>query len=578
MPSPVRSETANAPAPVHTSGRGCPSLLFVFLVFTAIAGFFQWNEGAFRAEFGGHPDESAHYVTGLLVRDTLVMAKNYVSSGCHGSPVKMGKEFVQSYYDHYPKIGLGVWPPLFYLAQSAWTLPFGVSRCSILLLMASLAGLVGTILYSALRKDHGPPPAFFAGLAWICLPLAQQYYGMVMAEMLSTVLMFAATLRFGRYMDGRRPWDAYAFGLLASGAILTKGTGLALAFVPLLAIPLTGRFSLLKEKALWIGGAMVLILAGPWTFATRKLGEGGWEQPNPSWSFTRQALPYYGWKVCVAFGVLIGVLVLAGLVIRACRFVREDDDRGRWASLLALTIGVVVFQSIAPAGREARHIIPLLPCGLMFAAETFSWISRRVRSFGVPQIAAEWTMCAALILTLAGLPRLSGGSVPFFGSIGDELRFIPCKPAPKPVGGFGPVIADLMARCDKDKHGSVFLVSSDSSGEGSFIAEVAMQETHRPEHFAKRVSKELGVSSWSGGNYKPKFESDAALLTALTNGAFDFVVMDTAIPERGRRPHHDLLRRVVESHRDNFEKVSRRPLVRGGGTDGEILAYRVHRL
>jgi len=579
----MNSKISETPAATSVpEKRRLASLLPCLLAFTMLALLLQWREGAFQSEFGGHPDEAAHYVTGLLVRDTLVFAKDLVASGMHGSPIAAGKEFVLSYYNHYPKIGLGVWPPFFYMVQSAWTLPFGPSRASVLILLAVLAGLTATLLFSAIREEHGPAPAFFGALAWLGLPLVQQYYGMAMAETLSTLLMFGAALRLGSYLDARRPRDIYAFGLLAAGAILTKGTGMALALVPLFAIAATLRFDILKEKALWIGAGIVVLLAGPWTAATYKqgAGAGGWEEAHPSLHFTMNALPYYGWKICVILGLLLGTLAVVGMAIRiAGLFNSKQNHQGKWAVLLGYILSVVLFQSIIPAGREARHLIPVVPALVMFAVEGAVWLAGRIplRCFGVFPARARAVVCAAILALLVAAPFLGTFQPPFYGSIGDVVRLSPFGIVQKPRGGFAPVVETLMALSDKQKHGGVFLVSSDSSGEGMFISEVAMREKSRPAHFAKRASKELASSTWSGGGYKPKFDSDSALLAWLSANAVDFIVLDTAIPERGRQPHHAMLQRVVQTHREQFEEVASAPLSRGGDAPcGKALAYRIH--
>ena len=71
----------------------------IFAVVVAL----QWTHGAYQAEFGAHPDEAAHYVTGLMIRD-------YIAAGMPGHPMA----YTQNYYNHYPKVALGNWPPLFY--------------------------------------------------------------------------------------------------------------------------------------------------------------------------------------------------------------------------------------------------------------------------------------------------------------------------------------------------------------------------------------------------------------------------------------------------------------------------------
>ena len=548
--------------------------LLIFALLTAIALFFQWKEGAYRSEFGGHPDEAAHCVTGLFARDALVFGLDYAKAGFHGSPIAAGKAFVEDYYAHYPKIGLGVWPPFFYLVQSAWTLAFGPSTLSLLLLMAGLAGLAGLALFLALEEDFGAGLAFAGSLIWLGLPLVQQYAGMLMAETLSTLLIFSATLRFGRYLDRREAKDAIAFGLFASAAILTKGTGLVLALVPIFSILITRRFSILKERSLWISGAIVLVLAGPWTFATRKLGAGGWEEPNPSWHFTSQALPYYGWKLLIALGFLIGGLALLGVAVRTREsfsgYSKKPALHGKWASCLALVASVVIFQSLIPAGKEARHLLPALPAAVMFAMAGVGWIAGRVKAS-----AARTTAAAVVMLGFFSGPALNGPSTPvYFGSIGNQAHFSPFGILLKDCHGFGAVAEDLMHRAPNGK----FLVSSDSTGEGMFIAEVALRENHRPTHTAKRASKELAGSAWNGSGYQPKYQTDESLLAYLAGADIDFVVLDPSLPERNRRAHHVMLKRVVDAHPEIFEPTTTQPLFRNGQQTPEpVAAYRILR-
>ena len=188
-------------------------------------------------------------------------------------------------------------------------------------------------------------------------------------------------------------------------------------------------------------------------------------------------------------------------------------------------------------------------------------------------------IAAGTVLTAFTLGSVAGGGpFPSYGSVGDALRFSPFRICQKPEGGFGPVAIELMKGCDKIRQGGGILVSSDSSGEGMFIAEAAMHEEHRPDHYARRASKELAASTWNGGGYKAKFDSDGALLTWLTSGAVDYLVVDTAVPVRNRKPHHEMLRRVIAAHPEQFERVASHSLIRGGeDLPGEVQAFRIHR-
>ena len=94
-------------------------------VFLGFAVTLQALSGAYAVDFAGNPDEPAHYVTGVMVRDYLA-----------AFPWQPPMTFARNFYSHYPIVAIGHWPPMFYVVQAAWTLPFGVSRLSVLLLMA----------------------------------------------------------------------------------------------------------------------------------------------------------------------------------------------------------------------------------------------------------------------------------------------------------------------------------------------------------------------------------------------------------------------------------------------------------
>lgn len=111
-----------------------------FVLFLSLTVAFQVIKGGYSAEFGETSDESAHYITGLMVRD-------YVASGFPWPPM----EYAENYYVHYPKVALGHYPPVFYVLEAAWMLLFGPSRVSVLLLLGTLTALFATILCEVVR-------------------------------------------------------------------------------------------------------------------------------------------------------------------------------------------------------------------------------------------------------------------------------------------------------------------------------------------------------------------------------------------------------------------------------------------
>ncbi len=512
--------------------------LIVFVLAFDLAYFWQHRWGAYQSEFGGHPDEAAHVVTGLFVRDAIVEGVRYVTGGGRGSLLSAGKEYAGDYYAHYPKIGLGVWPPFFYLVQSAWTLPLGASRTTLLLMMAALAAGLGLLVFRALREEFGTAVSALGAAIVLSLPLVRSHYGMVMAETLSALLMFGAMLAFGNFLDRERRADALWFGVLAALAILTKGTGLALALAAPLALLFTRKFHLLKRPALWSAVLIVVIVAGPWTWATRHLGKGGWLQPELSWPFTFGALPYYAGKLHRVLGPILLMLVLAGIWAKTRR---SASQRGRWAAATALLVAVPVFQSIAPVGLEARHLIPALPAACVLAVAGFEEWRTRLQ---IKRPQASWPVFVLSLVCVVSLTLAIAGR--------DQ--------SVKAFTGFAPLAEAMLAEAAPAE---VTLVSSDATGEGAFIAEVALRE-RRPGHTIQRASKSLATSTWSGSGYTPAFAEDQDALAFLTRGEIRYLVLDASVPRDKRRAHHDQLQRLVEEHADRFQLIAETELWRGG--------------
>src|ERR1039457_5438067 len=65
----------------------------------------------------GNPDESAHYITGLMIRD-------YIASCQFTSPMT----YAENYYAPYPKPAFGMWPPFFLITEALWTLIFSPGK------------------------------------------------------------------------------------------------------------------------------------------------------------------------------------------------------------------------------------------------------------------------------------------------------------------------------------------------------------------------------------------------------------------------------------------------------------------
>ncbi|MFZ0921437.1 MAG: glycosyltransferase family 39 protein, partial [Candidatus Acidiferrales bacterium] len=428
----------------------------------------QWYDHAFLGEFGGYPDEPAHYVTGLMFRD-------YFASLHYFSPF----QFAENYYVHYPKVGIGHWPPVFYVVEAFWTLIFSTSRASLMVLMAVFSALLAFTLYTILKDKLGRPVALAAAFILVALPTVQAQAGMLMADIPVAFFSLLAAWSFGRFLDTERSLDALRFGAFSCVAIMTKGSGFALMLVPLIAIPLSRKWNLVRRPALWASAAIVLTVCGPWYWLTRRMLSGSWDSVHSS-SFST-ALFYVEHSLGI-LGWGLTILAVVGIVVVFRELLRSPQTNGMWASLVGLAAGVYILLFVVPTGREDRYLLPVIPVAVAFSAMGAKYIASKLLAKW-PSAAARAASVALLVLCFV----FTGLSFPRAYS-----------------RGYGAVAKMLVSDPVLDR--SVILVSSDAEGEGMLISEIAMRD-RRPGHIVLRASEVLARSDWNGGNYRLFYSS-----------------------------------------------------------------------
>jgi 4-amino-4-deoxy-L-arabinose transferase-like glycosyltransferase len=491
------------------------------LVFLALLGAvlgLQWGSGAYRAELAGHPDEAAHYVTGLMLRD-------WVAAGLPASPLR----FAENFYVHYPKVALGHWPPVFYLVQAAWTLVFSPSRVAVLLLMALLAAAVALLLYLRLRAECGKLIAVAMALLLVSLPIVQRFTHMVMTEVLVMLLSFGAALVYGRFLEKPAWRETILFSLLAVLAIMTNGKGLALALLPPLAVLIGWRWELLRSVLFWFPALPVAVLCGPWyaLITSRSLAMAG----RPSGEFTRVAAVenlrllagFFGWWTCG--------LILAGLAVKVLGPLRRGRMSGPWAALLALILSVWAFHSVVRAGLEWRYMMTAIPPAIALAGAGARWLADVLSRAG---LRAAWAAVCVLLAT---------------GALYAWERFTLVV---KPSDGYPALVRELLAK-PEFRH-SVMLVAADAAREGAFIAEVAVQE-RRPGHVVLRATKMLASSTWSGRQYRTRYDHPEDVGDFLESVPVGLVALDTD-PTVPWRPHRQQLVEALRQRPDRWALVN----------------------
>jgi hypothetical protein len=506
----------------------------VFAALLLVASLVQWLGRAYSSEFSG-ADESAHFVTGLMIRD-------YIAAGFPTTPMK----FAEEYYLHYPKVAFGMWGPLLHVTEAAWTLVFPATRVSLLLLMAIISALTAFLLCRALVDEFGIALAGSAALLFLIGSTVQRYTGMIMADGLVALMDFSAALAFGRYLNTRRWKYSVCFGVFASLSVLTKGNGVALVLLPGFAILFGRRWDILKEKSFWAGAVLIGCIAGPWQYYSAK-ALNGIAHRNPAGTF----FSGYTLAVLTLFGVALLPVVAAGAYDRVIVPARKRSLDGLWASAAALICAVWVFHSLVPlTGVDRRYLIAVMPPLLMFAIAGIRAIARWIEFLPVaPQLRLWGTVIAVVTIFLAG-----NFSIP-------RKRYF----------GFDEVAERLESAEFKN---SVFLISSQAlDGEGMLISEIAMREP-RPSHIVLRATKVLSQSDWMGDRYSLLYRTPEEVMGFLKATPVGVVVIQDG-DGPAESPDHKLLHRTIDQYPNEWEHVGTFPHGHAGEPGSKIDIYRL---
>jgi hypothetical protein len=511
--------------------------LAIWFLLLCIVVCLQLLSGAYRSEFSGYPDEPAHYVTSLMLRD-------YVVHFHFESPL----HFAEEYYHHYPKVAFGHWPPFFYIVQAIWMGLFSAARPSLRLEIACTTALLAFGVFREGSKLFGRTLAVVAALLTVCLPLVQTYSDEEMSETLLTLMCFWSVIYFARYISSEKARDSLRFAVFFSLAVLTKGNGWLLAAVPPIALLLTRRLGLLLRKSFWAPVALIAALCLPWQVMTMRMAERGWEGgSHPNLAYTVSA----SIEFMRLFPQILGPVLLTAMLIGIAACVvapsLRQAVRPEWAALFALLLAVWAFHSIIPAGVEDRKLIIAVPAMILFALAGLVWAADRFPST-VPGYRWRYlAMCA-----FAGITFFVGTfQIPRVDHYGfkEAAHFLAGLASPT-----GPTV----------------LVSSDSGGEGLLISEMAMLQPH-PAATILRGTKSLASVDWNGAGYRCTYSNSAQILHFMRDENIRYVVVDS-FPPQVRFTHDALLKKTIEN-RDAFELVRSVPS-HERSIPGEIKIYR----
>jgi hypothetical protein len=362
-------------------------------------------------------------------------------------------------------------------------------------LVAALMALLGAMVFAAARGGGAAWwIAWPVGLVALLSPLGRNALDQVMIEPLCAALMFWCAMHYSRYLASGAMGAAIRFGIWSGVALLVKPNAAALALLPPLAVALGRRWDLLRRPSFWIPAPIVAAMAGPWYAWSWRWLENEWIPGGKESYLSRAALVI--WETPWLGGALAYTVIALGV---AGWIAMRAKAPGRSAAFASLALAVLLTHMVISPHLDPRHY--LLAIGPALAGA--GWALARL------PLAAAGAVAVASI-ALAGNPAL----------------------APKLDTGMDEAAGFLAGRS------GVWLVSSDSSGEGAFLTAVALRE-RRPSSFVLRANKMLADQSWMGLQYRPLYSSADKLSGALERWPVNAIVVDQS--PRVREPHNRLL-------------------------------------
>lgn len=497
------------------------------------AGWLQWRGGVYQAELNGYPDEAAHLITGLMVRDYLV-------SGIGQSPV----EFAENYYLHYPKVGFGIWPPMYHFVEAAWFLITPPGKISAFVLQALITGTLGACV-AWMALPYGSWIAILAGLALIGMPTVQLFTGMVMADNLMCLFAFFAMVAFLHYMETWKRRYLFLFGLLTGLALMTKSNAAGLALLPALALLLMKKPGKILSWPMVGAGALTLAIALPWQMLVMKLWTNATSASRYSMEYVVKMIQVHASMYANMPGIVVFSLAIVGVLIRVVIPFRRGTLEPRWASVTGLVLGMFLF-GLAPLPPEPRYHVASLAGLTLFAASALYEIRKRTTQ--------RWgEMAGAAVVVFA---------VVLYGM----TTFSIAKREPVGYGEIARQISGNPAYRD-----SVILVSSQAMGEGMMISEIAPLEL-RPSHYILRATKMLARSRWNLDQYELLYPDEAKMQEFLESIPVRVLVFDTAAGPMPM-PHHQMLDRVIQKNPSKWRQVGQYPAVGTNSIGGQLKVY-----
>jgi len=502
--------------------------------------FLQERQGFYTSDLGGDPDEPAHAVTSLMVRD-------YLAGALGQNPLR----FAEKYYARFPKVALGHYPPLYYLVAGIWLLP--VRSCAALgVLQALQIGLLAATTVGLMRNRLPLALATAAVVAWSVMPYLQKLSLIVMSDLQVALLCLWSALAWHQYLKTQTLKWSLTFGFLAAAAILTKGSAWSLALLPGLSLLFIRDGKPLLKLQTWAAVVPVAILAVPWQLWSSRITARGMTGLSPSEHF-QEAVPFYAEALPRSIGLPVFIILGCALVWNCFEGMKGRRMNRLNAILWSLLLATLAVVLLIPAGLTSRYLMPLffpaLALALLEITAFTRWAADRFRLS--PRLLQPATLGILAVVTGLTQPALFQ----------------------KHVTGFHQAFESIVARSQGDSDLRMLAVS-DARGEGALVAAAAFHPpTETQRIFMLRGSKELSDQDWMGRGFTLRAHSADEVLALLLKREVDWVLVENTPATESTATALHLLTQALNKPQSGWSSQVSLPVQRTPESGGHLQLY-----
>jgi hypothetical protein len=359
-----------------------------------------------------------------------------------------------------------------------------------------------------------------AAILWLCLPVVQRQDTVLMAEIPVALLAYLSVIGLTRFFENPCWRWAFTFALFAALAALTKGNGLALFLVPLIAAPLCRRILLLFRLEFVVACVTAAMVVGLWYIPTRHLINGTFQELS-GFAFAKAAAAPNLRFLFESIGGGAFLFSAAGFWAQVGRKL-SPGVAPRWAVAAAFILSVLIFHTFVNASIADRHLITAIPPLLESMTAGIACCADMQR-YVAPRFAAG----ALALLVLAQFFVLDF-QLPHFAHYGFRpiAQYIEDTPALWP--------------------GAILVSSERRRGEAVFVAEMVAGR-QQPDGAVVRASKVLAEATWLDQRYRLIYQEPSAIEAYLESVPIDAIVLDRTAAEQ-TYPHHRLLLATILAH------------------------------